>query len=59
MELHVPADPGETFFVRFGEWFVLLLWILLAAWLLTAAEHRRRIRLYFHNLLTEKKDLLS
>ena len=43
VELHVPADPGETFFVRFGEWFVLLLWILLAAWLLTAAEHRRRI----------------
>ena len=59
VELHVPADPGETFFVRFGEWFVLLLWILLAAWLLTAAEHRRRIRLYFHNLLKEKKDLLS
>ncbi len=57
--VHVEAEPAETFFVRFGEWFILLLWIVFAAWFLLAAEHRRRVRLYFHNLLKEKKDPLS
>lgn len=35
----VPARPGSTFFVRFGEWFVLLLALGCAAWWLFAVRN--------------------
>ena len=35
----IPADPPRTFYVRYGEWFILLLALGIAGWAVSAAAN--------------------
>ena len=35
----VPVDPPRTFYVRYGEWFILLLALGVAGWAFSAAAN--------------------
>ena len=45
----VPVDPERTVYVRYGEWFILLLAFMLVGWMIFA----------LHEFLTEKNRTLS
>lgn len=47
--VYVPENPPGTFYLRYGEWFIGLLAIIVGIWSIAAiAEYRKRI-CYFHN----------
>ena len=50
VRIHVPEQPEKTVFVRFGEWFVLLLGIGCAAWMLFAVEQFVRRKRHLRSL---------
>ncbi len=56
MEVYVDPAPGQTFFVRFGEWFVLLLFLGCASWAGFGVASFFRRKKYFEKVLEVKNE---